>query len=82
MSILIVPLKSGRSLGSSKSQLRPALGVSCHSLISPVLVTGKALSRSRYVHPEASLSANGARALDLETKGVGGIGGGWQVDVA
>lgn len=46
-----------------------------------ILVTAKALSRSRYVDPEASLSANGARALDLEAEDVGGICWRWQVDV-
>lgn len=50
--------------------------------MSSVLVTVKALSRSRYVDPEASLSADGARALDLEAEDVGGIRGRWQVDVA
>lgn len=40
------------------------------------------MSRSRYVHPKASLSANGARSFDLETKDVGGTRWRWQIDVA
>lgn len=48
----------------------------------PVFVTVERLSGSRYIDPEASLSANGACALDLETKDIGGICWRWQVDVA
>ena len=82
MSILSVPLKSGRSLYSPTNQLKLALALLCHLLITPVLTTAKRLSRSRYVHPKASLSANGARTLDLETKDVGGICWRWHVDIA
>lgn len=59
-----------------------ALGALGHLLMFSELVTAKVLSRSRYVHPEASLSANGAGALDLEAEDVGGIRWRWQVDVA
>ena len=82
MSILSVPLKSGSSLYTSTSQLKLALGVSYHLLISSVLITVKALSRSRYINPEISLSANGTCALDLETKDIGRISWRWQIDVA
>ena len=48
-------------------------GASGHPLISSVLITAKGIPRSRYVHPEVSLSANGAGALELEAEEVGGI---------
>ena len=59
-----------------------ALRVVVHLLIFSVLIPAEGMASSRYVRPQASLSANGARALDLEAENVGGACWRRQVDVA
>lgn len=46
-----------------------------------VLLTTELLAFGRNIYPETTLSANGARSLDLESDLVVRLGDCWQVDV-